>query len=239
MTGMEKVMENPRDRLIVALDVPGAGAALTLADALGEAVSFYKAGLELFAAGEGRQTAAELTARGKRVFVDLKLFDVPATVGRATARVAESGADFLTVHGDDAIMRAAAAAKGGRLKILAVTALTSLDGSDLRAMGYRWDDPAELALHRAGRALESGCDGVIASGLETARTRREFGEELLIVTPGVRPAGGRGGDDQKRVVTPAAAVRAGANHIVVGRPIRAAANPRAAAENILREIEAA
>ena len=230
-------MENPRDRLIVALDVPGAGAALTLADALGDSVSFYKIGLELFAAGEGRKVMDAMKERGKRVFADLKLFDVPETVSRAAARAAESGADFLTVHGDDAIMRAAAKAKGERLKILAVTVLTSLDAEDLRAMGFRQSDPAELALWRARRAFELGCDGVIASGQEAARIRRETGEDFIIVTPGVRPAENRTGDDQKRVATPAEAIRAGANHIVVGRPIRAAANPREAAESILREIE--
>ena len=229
---------NSRDRLIVALDVPGAGAALALAEALGEAATFYKVGLELFAAGEGRKTMDELTARGKRVFADLKLFDVPETVARATARVAESGADFLTVHGNDAMMAAAAKAKGGRMKVLAVTALTSLDAGDLRAMGFSCD-PAALVLSRARRALEAGCDGVISSGLEVAALRREVGGDLIVVTPGVRPLENRTEDDQKRIVSPAQAIRAGANHIVVGRPIRAAANPREAAEKILKEIESA
>ena len=231
-------MTNPRDRLIVALDVPGAGAALTLADALDDAASFYKIGLELFAAGAARETMDALTRRGKRIFADLKLFDVPETVARATARVAESGADFLTVHGDDAMMAAAVSAKGEKLKILAVTVLTSLDAGDLRDMGFE-RDPAELALSRAKRALALGCDGVVASGLEAAALRRETGGQLIVVTPGVRPLKNRPEDDQKRVVTPAEAVRAGADHIVVGRPIRAAANPREAAESIHREIAAA
>ena len=231
-------MTDSRGRLIVALDAPGAGAALTLADALGESVSFYKVGLELFAAGEGRTVMDALAARGKRIFADLKLFDVPETVARATARIADSGADFLTVHGNDAMMRAAAEAKGGRLKILAVTALTSLDAGDLRAMGFECD-PAALVLSRARRALALGCDGVVSSGLEVAALRRGVGGELIVVTPGVRPLENRAEDDQKRIVSPAEAIRAGANHIVVGRPIRAAANPRTAAEAICREIESA
>ena len=229
---------NPRDRLIVALDVPGAAAALTLADALGDSVSFYKIGLELFAAGEGRAAMDALLARGKRVFADLKLFDVPETVARAAARVADSGADFLTVHGNDAMMAAAAGAKGGRLKILAVTALTSLDSGDLRALGFQCD-PAELVLSRARRALALGCDGVVSSGLEVAALRSGAGKELIVVTPGVRPLENRAEDDQKRIVTPGQAIRAGADHIVVGRPIRAAANPRSAAEAIHEEIAAA
>ena len=228
-------MTNPRDRLIVALDVPSAGAALTLADALGDSASFYKIGLELFAAGEGRAAMDALTARGKRVFADLKLFDVPETVARATARIADSGADFLTVHGNDAMMEAAASAKGAKLKILAVTALTSLDAGDLRDMGFACS-PAELALSRAKRALALGCDGVVSSGLEVAALRESAGDELIVVTPGVRPVENRAEDDQKRVVSPADAIRAGANHIVVGRPIRAAANPRDMAESIHREI---
>ena len=231
------LMTDSRDRLIVALDVPGAGAALTLADALGDAASFYKVGLELFAAGEGRAAMDALISRGKRVFADLKLFDVPETVARATARVAESGADFLTVHGNDAMMSAAAAEKGGRLKILAVTALTSLDAGDLRAMGFECD-PAALVLSRARRALESGCDGVVSSGLEVAALREKIGSELIVVTPGVRPLENRVEDDQKRIVSPSQAIRAGADHIVVGRPIRAAANPRMAAEEIHKEIAA-
>ena len=229
-------MTSARERLIVALDVPGAGDALALADALGEAAGFYKVGLELFAAGEGRKTMDALIARGKRVFADLKLFDVPETVARATARVAESGADFLTVHGNDAMMAAAARAKGERMKILAVTALTSLDAGDLRAMGFACA-PAELVLSRARRALETGCDGVVSSGLEVAALRREVGEDLIVVTPGVRPVENRTEDDQKRVVTPAQAIGAGADYIVVGRPIREAESPREAAEGIVREIE--
>ena len=227
-----------RDRLIVALDVPGAAAALTLADALGDSASFYKVGLELFAASEGRTTMDALLARGKRIFADLKLFDVPETVARATARVADSGADFLTVHGNDAMMAAAADAKGKRLKILAVTALTSLDSGDLRAMGFQCD-PAELVLARARRALALGCDGVVSSGLEVAALRSGVDRKLIVVTPGVRPVENRAEDDQKRIASPADAIRAGADFIVVGRPIRAAANPRAAAEAIHAEIASA
>ena len=234
------VMIAPRERLIVALDVPGAADALAVADALGESVLFYKVGLELFAAGEGRAAMDALLSRGKRVFADLKLFDVPETVARATAQVADSGADFLTVHGNDAMMAAAAAAKGDRLKILAVTALTSLDAGDLRDMGFGCD-PAALALSRARRALELGCDGVVSSGLEVAALRKGPGSDgkLIVVVPGVRPVDNRPEDDQKRVVSPSDAIRSGADYIVMGRPIRAAANPRSAAEAVQEEIASA
>ena len=248
----------PRERLIVALDVPGAADALAVADALGESVLFYKVGLELFAAGEGRAAMDALLSRGKRVFADLKLFDVPETVARATAQVSDSGADFLTVHGNDAMMAAAAAAKGDRLKILAVTALTSLDAGDLRDMGFGCD-PAELALSRARRALELGCDGVVSSGLEVAALRRGVSEKesgdgkdsggtgkdsgsggkLIVVVPGVRPVDNRPEDDQKRVVSPSDAIRFGADYIVMGRPIRSAADPRSAAEAVQEEIASA
>ena len=230
----------PRERLIVALDVPGAADALAVADALGDSVLFYKVGLELFAAGEGRAAMDALLSRGKRVFADLKLFDVPETVARATAQVADSGADFLTVHGNDAMMAAAAAAKGNKLKILAVTALTSLDAGDLRDMGFGCD-PAALALSRARRALELGCDGVVSSGLEVAALRKGPGSDgkLIVVVPGVRPVDNRPEDDQKRVVSPSDAIRSGADYIVMGRPIRAAANPRSAAEAVQEEIASA
>lgn len=227
----------PRERLIVALDFPDADAALRLVATLDETVVFYKVGLELFAAGCGRQLVAELKKRERRVFVDLKLFDVPETVARATAQIAEAGADFLTVHGNDAMMQAAAAAKGERLKILAVTALTSLDQGDLQDLGFACDTE-KLVLSRARRALASGCDGVVSSGLEVAALRREAGDKLLLVTPGVRPVHNRPADDQKRTATPAQIIAAGGDYLVVGRPVRNASDPRRAAQDIIAEIAA-
>lgn len=227
------------ERLIVALDVPRAQDALALADALGDAVSFYKIGLELFAAGEGRQLLTEFKKRGCRVFVDLKLFDVPETVARATAQIAAAGADFLTVHGNDAMMRAAAAAAAEtELKVLAVTALTSLDDGDLRDLGFTCDAHA-LVLSRAKRALACGCGGVVSSGLEVRSLRAAAGDKLILVVPGVRPLTNCPPDDQKRVATPTQIIRDGGDYLVVGRPIRDAADPRLAAQNIIREIAAA
>ena len=228
-----------RERLIVALDVAGADEALRLADTLGEAAGFYKVGLELFAAGEGRALVGDLKKRGLRVFADLKLFDVPATVARAAERIAESGADFLTVHGNDAMMAAAAEAAaraGGGLKILAVTALTSLDEGDLRDMGFSCS-PTELVMSRARRAMECGCAGVVSSGLEVAALRREFGGGLILVTPGVRPIANRPADDQKRTASAAQIIQDGGDYLVVGRPIRNAPSPKQAAENIVAEIQ--
>lgn len=225
--------------MIVALDVPRARDALALADALGDSVSFYKIGLELFAAGEGRPLISELKKRGCRVFADLKLFDVPETVARATAQIAESDADFLTVHGDDAIMRAAVkAASGARLRVLAVTVLTSLSDDDLRDLGFA-GDARSLVLSRAGRALACGCDGAVSSGWEVRSLRAATDGKLILVVPGVRPATNRAADDQKRTASPAQIVRDGGDYLVVGRPIRDAADPRAAARNIVREIAAA
>lgn len=232
---MNDARREAQRRLIVALDVPRAKDALALADALADAVSFYKIGLELFAAGEGRALLDELKSRNCRVFADLKLFDVPETVARATAQIAESGADFLTVHGNDAIMRAAAREKGEHLKIMAVTALTSLDDGDLRDLGFACD-ARELVLSRARRALECGCDGVVSSGLEVKSLRQEAGDKLILVTPGVRPLANRSEDDQKRIATPAQIIADGGNYLVVGRPIRDAANPRDTALAIGEEI---
>ncbi len=227
-----------RARLIVALDVPSAADAIALADNIGDAAEFYKIGLELFAAGDGRRLVAEFKERGLRVFADLKLFDVPATVARAAKQIAGSGADFLTVHGNDAIMQAAAEAKGETLKILAVTALTSLDEGDLRDLGFACDASA-LVLSRARRALQCGCDGVVSSGLEVEELRRDAGEKLIIVSPGVRPVANRPADDQKRTASAAQIIRAGADYLVVGRAVRDAPDPRAAAQNIVGEIAAA
>jgi len=226
----------PRDRLIFALDVPDADEARRVVEELGEAVSFYKLGLELMAAGGYFGLVDWLLSRNKRVFADLKLFDVPATVGRSIALLARRGITFATVHGNQGIMEAAAEAKGD-LKILAVTALTSLDRGDLADLGFQCDAEA-LVLSRARRALEAGCDGVVASGLELPAMRRTIDGRLLVVTPGIRPVENRPVDDQKRVVTVEQAFGDGADHIVVGRPIRDAKDPRAAAEAIQQTIAA-
>jgi orotidine-5'-phosphate decarboxylase len=225
---------NPRDRLIFALDVPDATAARQLVEQLGDSVSFYKVGLELMAAGGYFELVDWLLQRNKKVFADLKLFDVPATVSRAVSLLAKRGITFATVHGNQGIMEAAAAAKG-ELKILAVTVLTSLDRGDLNDLGFACDVEA-LVLSRARRALEAGCDGVVASGLELPAMRRAIDSRLLVVTPGIRPVENRPSDDQKRVVTVEQAFADGANYIVVGRPIRDARDPRAAAEAIQQTI---
>ncbi|HEX7031231.1 MAG TPA: orotidine-5'-phosphate decarboxylase [Gammaproteobacteria bacterium] len=224
------------ERLIVALDVPDAGAARELVAALGDAVKFYKIGMELFMTDGYFALLDELVAAGKKVFVDLKFFDVPATVGSAIRQLSTRGATFATVHGNQAVMEAAGENKGD-LKVLAVTVLTSLDRGDLDDLGFAVD-VEKLVLSRARRALEAGCDGVVSSGMEAAALRDELGARLMVVTPGIRPVDNRPVDDQKRVVTPAQAFRNGADYIVVGRPIRAAADPRAAAESIQAEIAA-
>jgi orotidine-5'-phosphate decarboxylase len=216
-----------RERLIVALDVPDAGEALRLVATLGDAVHFYKLGLELFVAGGYFELVRELRGQGRRVFADLKLFDVPETVAAAVRQLRGKGADFVTVHGNDAILEAACREKGDT-KVLAVTALTSLDKGDLQDLGFHCE-VRELVLSRARRALALGCDGVISSGLEAAALREELGERFLIVVPGIRPVENRREDDQKRVMTPEQAFLAGADHVVVGRPIRQAPDPRAAA----------
>ena len=227
-------MDN-RDRLIFAMDVPEAAQARELAEQLGESVTFYKLGLELMMAGGYFELIDWMVERDKKVFVDLKFFDVPATVGRAVSRLASRGVTFATVHGNQGIMEAAAAAKGDSLKILAVTALTSLDRGDLDDLGFQCD-VAELVLSRARRALEAGCDGVVASGLELPAMRKAVDRRLLVVTPGIRPVENRPSDDQKRVVTVEQAFTDGADHIVVGRPIRDATDPRAAAEGMQETI---
>jgi len=225
------------DRLIVALDVPGAHEGLQLAERLGADVSFYKIGLGMLTGG-GLALANELKQEhGKRVFLDMKLFDIGATVEAAVRGLAQFDLDFLTVHGDPHVVRAAKqGAAGKELKILAVTILTSLDRSDLDAGLIRPGDLPEIVAERAARAFAAGADGVIASPQEAAMIRAlPEAAGRLIVTPGVRPAGA-GRDDQKRVATPAQALAAGADHIVVGRPVRAAADPRAAARAILNGI---
>jgi orotidine-5'-phosphate decarboxylase len=225
------------DRLIFALDVPDLGAAKRLVSSLGDAVGFYKIGLELATSPHYFELLTWLIGRGKKVFTDLKLYDIPATVAAAVRQLRNSGASFLTVHGDRAIMEAAAKEKGPTLKILAVTVLTSIADRDLEELGVG-RSVAELVELRAKLAIDSGCDGVIASGLEAKRLRDLLGAAPLIVTPGIRPAAATGTDDQRRVVTPARAFQAGADHIVVGRPIRDAADPFAAAAAIQAEIAA-
>lgn len=223
------------ERLIFALDVSETGEARRLTERLGDSVRFYKLGLELCMSEGYFPLIAWLRERGKRVFADLKLFDVPNTVGAAVARLADRGIDFVTVHGNDAILRAACAARPPGLRILAVTALTSLDEADMRDLGFR-TDIRSLVLSRAERALEIGCDGVISSGLEAAAIRERLGHRLLVVVPGIRPGGNRASDDQKRTVDVEEAFERGADHIVVGRPIREAPDPRGAAEAIQRRI---
>lgn len=227
------------DRLIVAMDVPNALAGLELAQKLGDSVSFYKIGLGMLTGG-GLALANELKdEQGKKIFLDMKLFDIGATVEAAVRGLAQFDLDFLTVHGDPHVVRAAKQGASGKdLKILAVTILTSLDRADLDAALIREGAVADLVVERAGRAFLAGADGVIASPQEAALIRAlPEAAGKLIVTPGVRPAGAALGD-QKRVETPAAALAAGADHLVVGRPIWQAADPQAAAQAILREIAA-
>ncbi|MEW6169776.1 MAG: orotidine-5'-phosphate decarboxylase [Pseudomonadota bacterium] len=226
------------DRLIVALDLPSAAQARELVIELGDTVRFYKIGLELLMAPGFFELHDWLKAEHKKVFVDLKFFDIPETVARAVKNLAARGADFCTVHGNQSIMEAAASAKSGGLKVLAVTALTSLDQGDLEDLGFACD-VAELVLSRARRALKAGCDGVVSSGLEVERLRAEAPRELICVTPGIRPVENRVEADQKRIITPAAAIRAGADYLVVGRPIRDAADPRAMAAAVQAEIAGA
>jgi len=223
-----------RERLIVALDVPRADQARALVTQLGEAAAFYKVGLELFVAGGCFELVEWLVANDKRVFVDLKFFDVPETVRGAMRALRGRGITATTVHGNQAMMAAAAAEKG-EVKLLAVTLLTSLDRGDLDDLGFQCD-VERLVLSRARRALEAGCDGVISSGLEAPLLKRELGERILVVAPGIRPVENRQADDQKRTVDVAQAFANGADYVVVGRPIRQAADPRAAAERIQATI---
>src|SRR5687768_18044371 len=221
------------ERLIVALDVANAKDARALVERLGDAVCFYKVGLELFMAGGYFELVEWIGSRGAKVFVDLKFFDVPETVRRAVANLRGRGVTFATVHGNQAMMQAAGQEKGD-VKILAVTALTSLDRGDLDDLGFSCD-VERLVLSRARRAIEAGCDGVISSGLEAQALKAEFKERLLVVTPGIRPVENRA-DDQKRTVDVAQAFANGADYIVIGRPIRDAADPRAAAQAVQTTI---
>ena len=230
---MSAVRIAPRERLIVALDVPDAGQARALVGRLGNAACFYKVGLELLTSGGSFELIRWLSAEGNRVFADFKFFDIPETVRRAVANLQGRGVTFATVHGSRPIMRAAASAKG-EVQILAVTVLTSMGPQELGELGYA-GTMEELVLARARSALECGCDGVIASGVEAPMLKAEFGEQLLIVTPGIRQAGQAAGD-QQRTVDPAQAFRNGADYIVVGRPIRDDPDPRRAAERIQQTI---
>ncbi|MBT8091570.1 MAG: orotidine-5'-phosphate decarboxylase [Gammaproteobacteria bacterium] len=224
-----------KDRLIFAMDVPDCDQARALADELGDAVNFYKIGLELMMSGEYFELLDWLLQRDKKVFCDLKFFDIPATVGSAVRQLRHRGATFVTVHGNRSIMEAAAANKGETLKVLGVTVLTSLDRGDLDDLGFDCDLEA-LVLSRAWQALDAGCDGVISSGLEVPKLREHVDNKLLVVSPGIRPVDNKPVGDQKRVVTVETAFANGADYIVVGRPIRDAASPRAAAEAMQASI---
>ena len=223
-----------RERLIMALDVPSILEAQNLVEELDDSVIFYKVGMELFMSGDYFGFIEWLKARNKKVFVDLKFFDISATVGRAIKALSSKGVDFATIHGNDAIMKAAAENKGD-LKVLAVTALTSLDRGDLDDLGFKCD-VRELVLSRAKRALELGCDGIVSSGLEVSMIRQELDHRLLVITPGIRPVDNTVEDDQKRVVSVEQAFQNGADYIVVGRPIRDAENRQAMAEKIQGQI---
>ena len=219
------------------MDVPDCDRARELATDLGDAVTFYKIGLELMMSGGYFELLDWMLARDKKVFCDLKFFDIPATVGSAVRQLKDRGASFVTVHGNQSIMEAAAANKGDSLKVLGVTVLTSLDRGDLDDLGFDCNIE-ELVISRARRALEAGCDGVISSGLEVPKLREHIESRLLVITPGIRPVDNKPAGDQKRVVTVETAFSNGADYIVVGRPIRDADEPRAAAEAIQASIAA-
>lgn len=218
-----------KDRLIFAMDVADCDRARALAEELGDAVTFYKIGLELMMSGEYFELLDWLLARDKKVFCDLKFFDIPTTVGSAVGQLKNRGATFVTVHGNRSVMQAAAENKGDSLKVLGVTVLTSLDRGDLDDLGFDCDVEA-LVLSRARQALAAGCDGVISSGLEVPKLREYVDNKLIVVSPGIRPVDNKPAGDQKRVVSVATAFANGADYIVVGRPIRDAQSPRAAAE---------
>lgn len=224
----------PRDRLIVALDYPSVGEAQGLVDTLGDTVTFYKVGLQLVFAG-GLQFAEKLAQSGKRVFLDVKVLDIDNTVAGAVENIARMGMTFVTIHAYPAAMRAAVAARGkAPLGLLGVTVLTSMDQADFTEAGFA-GTISELVQTRAHQALDAGMDGIVASPAEAKAIRAIVGPSISIVTPGIRPAGDAAGD-QKRVATPAEAISAGADYLVVGRPINAARDPRAAAAGIIREV---
>ena len=225
--------ENP---CIIALDVESAGEARALIGRLGDAARFYKVGMELYAAA-GMEFVRELVGEGKQVFLDMKFYDIPETVKRAVVQVARSGVHFVTVHGSGAVMRAAVEGRAeSPLRLLAVTVLTSFDQTDLADLGYPCA-VSELVALRVRKAMEAGIDGIVCSPLEAASVRALAGPGAILVTPGVRSAG-TGKGDQKRVATPAEAIRAGANHLVIGRQVTRAADPAAELARILEEIRA-
>ena len=227
----------PRDRLIVALDLTSVSEAEAMVARLGDSVTFYKVGLQLIYAG-GLAFAERLARSGKQVFLDVKLLDIDNTVAGAVASIAAMGVTFLTIHAYPQAMRAAVAARGNaRLKLFAVTVLTSMDEQDIAAAGYAGSVSA-LVARRAEDARAAGMNGIVASPTEAAAVRAVVGPDVAIVTPGIRPAGSDAGD-QKRIATPAAAIRAGADYLVVGRPITGASDPKAAADAIVAEIAAA
>jgi orotidine-5'-phosphate decarboxylase len=236
------VRVDARGRLILALDVPSAEEAERLLDRVGDAISFVKIGLELYTVA-GPEMVRRAIARKKRVFLDLKFLDIEETVKRATARAAAMGIDFVTVHANRKALKAAiegrgpVASDGSGLKLLAVTVLTNFDAADLRDMGIQWG-VADLVAARAQLAAEIGLDGVVASGEEPSVIRQKVSKDLLIVTPGIRPTDSAA-DDHARVSTPTSAILAGADYLVVGRPIRDAADPRVASEAIVIEMQAA
>jgi orotidine-5'-phosphate decarboxylase len=226
----------PRDRLIVALDVSTVDEARAMVARIGDAVSFYKIGYQLALAG-GLSYAAELIGSGKKLFVDMKLHDIGNTVAAGVKSVSRVGATFLTVHAYPQTMKAAAGAREGGLRVLAVTVLTSYDDADLKVAGYNMS-VRDLVAQRARQALEAGVDGLVCSPEEVASLRAIVGDKLALVTPGIRPAGTAAGD-QKRIATPSAAILAGADYLVVGRPVVTAADPEAAAQAIVAEIASA
>ncbi len=222
------------ERLIMALDFPSIAEAQSLVEELGDSVVFYKVGMEIFMSGDYFAFIEWLKVRNKKIFVDLKFFDIPATVGRAIKALSNKGVDMATIHGNDSIMQAAAKEKGD-LKVLAVTALTSLDRGDLDDLGFQCD-VQQLVLSRAKRALAIGCDGIVSSGLEVPMLRENLDHKLLVITPGVRPVDNRVEDDQKRVVSVEQAFQNGADYIVIGRPIRDAENRKQMADKIQAQI---
>jgi orotidine-5'-phosphate decarboxylase len=226
-----------RERLIVALDVPDLAAAVAWMERLGDGVAFYKIGLELLSGGDYFRVLDELAARGKKIFADLKFHDVPATVAGAVRGLAKRPITFATLHCDSRAMLEAAVAEKGALRLLAVTVLTSNDTADLAALGVV-GEPADIVIRRARVAQAAGVDGVVCSGADHTRQRAALGRDLLAVCPGIRPAA-HAGDDQKRTVDVPTAFAQGADYIVVGRPIRNAPDPAAAAAEIVRQIEQA
>jgi orotidine-5'-phosphate decarboxylase len=231
---LSKKSIDSRDRLIFALDVPTLDEARAWVERLGDAVTFYKVGLEFCMSGEYFTLLAELKAQGKKVFADLKFSDVPATVRGAVANLARHGADFVTLHGTSGVYRAVVPVKGS-MRLLAVTVLTSVDENEVREMG--WDGSvADLVSRRAWKAVDAGIDGLICSAQEAAGLRRELGDAPILITPGIRAENEKGSDDQKRTMTLEQAFRAGADYIVVGRPIRNAPDPRAAAKAMQAQI---